>query len=348
MNEIQYRIERMYPDTASDELLDFYIDFKDRRRMETDPRDPPFDREVQKLQLRNLESFRDRYYWIAWSKNKIIGHALLLHDNETDPAYEENKHTAFCLIQVEQEYRKQGLGTKFMKLIVKEFTRLGKTVLMGDTCEEDGKKWVESLGIGKIASHESESRLYMDDIDWELMQNWIDEGLMRAPDVTISFFQGIPDDTINAYCDFFTEALNSVPKEEIEWEAKITPESMREREQKEQARGTVCSIYVTVEKNKEISGVTEIFYNASDNFVVWQGLTAVLQKYQGRGLGKWLKATMTFFIRENYPDVQFIVTGNAGVNAPMLAINTKMGFKQTKLWTGYKFSLKELLSKYQV
>jgi GNAT superfamily N-acetyltransferase len=340
MSKIGHGIERLYPDTASDELLDSYIDFKERRRMETDPLDPPFDRDVQKLQLRNLESFRDRYYWIAWDKNRIMGHALMLHDNETDPAYEKNKHTAFFNIQIEQKYRRKGFGTKFMKLITEELIRLGKTVLMGDTFEEDGKKWIESLGIGKSASNESESRLY---INWELMQNWLDEGPRRAPDVALSFFQGIPDDTINAFCDFFTEALNSVPKEELEWEAKITPESMRERQQKELARGTVCSTFVSIEKNEEISGVTEIFYNASDNFIIWQGLTAVLEKYQGRGLGKWLKAKMLFFIKAHYPDVQFIITGNAGVNAPMLGINTKMGFKATKEWVGYKFNIEELV-----
>ena len=58
-----------------------------------------------------------------------------------------------------------------------------------------------------------------------------------------------------------------------------------------------------------------------------QALTGVDQRYRGHGKGKWVKAAMLLKIRERFPDVKIIVTGNATSNAPMIHINERMGFK---------------------
>jgi RimJ/RimL family protein N-acetyltransferase len=57
-----------------------------------------------------------------------------------------------------------------------------------------------------------------------------------------------------------------------------------------------------------------------------QGLTGVVQNYRGQGKGKWVKAAMLLKIRDEFPDIKVISTGNATSNAPMIAINERLGF----------------------
>ena len=76
-----------------------------------------------------------------------------------------------------------------------------------------------------------------------------------------------------------------------------------------------------------------------------QELTGVSCEFRGRGLGKWLKAKMILHIKDTYPDVKRIITGNAEANAPMLSINERMGFKKYKGAEGYKFQTEELAKK---
>jgi hypothetical protein len=54
---------------------------------------------------------------------------------------------------------------------------------------------------------------------------------------------------------------------------------------------------------------------------------------------------MAFHIKDNYPKVEFISTGNAESNEAMLSINRRMGFKKHKGAEVYKLDIGELEKK---
>jgi RimJ/RimL family protein N-acetyltransferase len=72
--------------------------------------------------------------------------------------------------------------------------------------------------------------------------------------------------------------------------------------------------------------------------MIEQQFTGVLPFARGRGLAKWIKAAMLAHIHELYPEVRWVSTGNAGSNAPMLAINKRLGFKEFRVGSEYQIS----------
>ncbi|NHJ26401.1 MAG: N-acetyltransferase, partial [Candidatus Lokiarchaeota archaeon] len=60
------------------------------------------------------------------------------------------------------------------------------------------------------------------------------------------------------------------------------------------------------------------------------------------GIGKWLKASMLLKIREEYPQVKIVTTGNANSNAPMLSINNRLGFKVHKESINAQITIEQL------
>src|SRR5438132_685106 len=86
-------------------------------------------------------------------------------------------------------------------------------------------------------------------------------------------------------------------------------------------------VLAVAEATGETAGFTELQYDPKTPHVVFQQGTAVLPPHRGNGLGKWLKATNLERVRHDWPGARFVRTGNADSNAPMLAINTRLGFK---------------------
>ena len=132
---------------------------------------------------------------------------------------------------------------------------------------------------------------------------------------------------------------------EFEGREGVTPEYRRIREKQIKQRNGIWTTLVSKEENKAVSGLTEVIFYLDTPSIIHQDLTSVKEEFRGRSLGKWLKAEMLLWIKENYPDVKTITTENATINAPMLSINNRLGFKEYKSEKIYKFNVQELMAK---
>ena len=349
----EFIIETFDIPTATEEQWEEMIDLRQIIHHSINPDDPAPSREVQR---KNWEQYPDNpfmranFYSIRSSKtDKLIGLYVYGHVKETNPDYDNQKHIAFADIFLLEEYRRRGYGTEILRDLVQNLQALEHiTVVQCDTNIADGEKFAEYFG-GTIAIRARTNRLYLNDIDWAMVEDWYAETseIAASNNVTMEHFEGlIGDDDIEAYAKFYTEVMNQQPLEDLEGaESTYTPDLLRQNEERMAKTGTLHVTKIAREADGTISGMTEFFYNPANPHKIEQGLTGVQENYRGRKLGKWLKAVMLLHLRDTYPDLQFINTTNANSNAPMLAINDKLGFKLYKQNTAYKFQLADLAEK---
>ena len=341
---MSYYIERFYPNKVSEEFWKSYFDYNEKIFSEFNLGEPFPSRHQEKNFIKNPHPHYNIYRWLIFSEiepREIIGDGLLWHQNKHTPDYENVKEKSYFRINILKEFRRRGLATEMLKILVKEAKRLDKTILRAEVRNDLAVGFCNNFQ-GEIVAKRATNRLYIADIDWDLMDQWRTDGKIKASDVTLQFFKNVPNEIIEEYCKLYTIVFNDAPAEDIAGEVIITPEKRRIDEKLYSENNLEWITLISRENDGTISGLTEIFHNKEYKIEIEQELTGVLEPYRGRGLGKLLKAEMLFYIKENYPETEFIQTGNNDKNKPMLSINQRMGFKRHKDETFFEFNIEKL------
>jgi len=338
---------RFYPAEADENVWNEAINMSLVSFKENNPDDPAPPPELIRKQLSSLDEnpfFIAELYLLKNAEEKLVGNLIMAFPRPDSPEYESQKHMGIMQVFVLPDCRKQGIGRAALEKTVNVFHERGLSLIQGDTTRESGHAFAKRFG-GEIAIEGRINRLYMKDVDWDLIERWSDESANANPGVVIETFEGLPDESeVETYAKLLTEIANQQPFEELEGvEMSMTPEKLRKVHEQQQERGDIHITQITRESDGSISGLTEITYNPQRPHIIHQELTGVQEKYRGRSLGKWLKASMLLYIRETYPDAEFINTGNANSNAPMLSINERMGFKLYKHTAFYKLQVNETM-----
>ena len=229
-----------------------------------------------------------------------------------------------------------------MKFLLEFAKERNLSSLITQTFEDDGRQFLTRIGAN-LALSGKENRLQMNGVDWDMIKHWVAEAESLNPNTKIVRFTKTPDDLIEQYCKIYTESMNQQPFGEIEINDMIlTPVLMRKREEEFKELGFTAYTMITVEPDGEISGLTEMIRMPEKKIMLNQGLTGVKDKHRGRKLGKWLKGLNLLEMKEKYPEVTVVTTGNADSNAPMLSINHRLGFQPYREMTMGQIKVQEL------
>ncbi|MCE7742246.1 MAG: hypothetical protein GOP50_07275 [Candidatus Heimdallarchaeota archaeon] len=328
---MDYALQDFIPETADEQLFDKYTEYYDSLFIELNTRDPVPPKEYSQSRTRMKIPGEKRIRKIMYDDegNICAAYSLMVRTKE-NADYEKNKHIANLFITANENYDFQYLAKILLKDTIKTLQEFESITTIETCCyRERVKEFWESLNA-KVAIEGAQNRLYLEDVDWEMIDKWREEGHKRAREERIDLvsFRKCPEDIIEDYSVLYTKIMNLVPMGDFEWKPEdITPKKVRETEGRFEELGYEWHTLITRESTGDLSGITEIFYHKARSHKVEQELTGVTLNFRGRGLGKWLKAEMLFFIKNEFPDVKFVITGNADTNAPMLSINNRMGFK---------------------
>ena len=322
------------PFTATAAEWKSFHQYRYKRYPEAHPGDPITADEIVEKSLRFMreESYIETHtVHLKSNPTEQIGLLRLTYVKETSPSYKDNNHICFVSnLSLLSPYRGKGIGQHLLSSVLEFAKKYEKSLIIGDTSEEDGKKFIKKLNADEALSG-VENRLDLTKLDWELVEKWIQEEPERSPDSKLEFFQECPEEIIEDYCSIYTEVMNQAPLEELKMGDWVeTPKLRRQYEQHQKDVDVTWLTAITREPNGDISGLTEVLYRPSKDPLIYQELTGVQKKYRGSGKGKWLKAIMLQEVKKRFPTVTSVVTGNATSNAPMLFINERLGFKVHK------------------
>ena len=301
--------------------------FSNLLRAERLPDDPPVPLEETIQRMHNIPPFVDVEMWCAWD----AGHTNIVAEGDVlFMRTEENRHLAQFTIEVHPEYRRQGIARQLIALITGATREDRRRLLITETTDRipAGEAFMNRLGAQKgLVGHVNQLR--MDELDHALLTRWLERGGTLAADFELGLWDGpYPEEQINAVVQLY-ELTNQQPFGDIEIEdMHMTPEQLRQAEESSFARGNQRWTYYVIEKaSGKFAGYTETVWNPNRSAILRQDMTGVFPEFRNKGLGRWLKAAMLDKVITDRPQVKYVRTGNADVNAAMLKINNELGFK---------------------
>jgi GNAT superfamily N-acetyltransferase len=316
------------------------------RHAETRPEDPVKPDDVVEQVMKREDPFEFEYRYEVARDGQMLSYFIAATARPGSPEYDTNKDFMWADASVHPAHRRRGIGRAWIPLVVELMDRHGcKTLTMG-TEEESGHAFLEWMGAeGKLGG--AENRLELASVDWAMVRRWAEDGPKMSPSTKMEVYDGrIPEEMWEEYCPQITTMLNTMPWDQMDHgDIVVTPAQMAEWYARMDVEGAAQHTILTREPDGIISGITEMKYEPYKPNMIDQYFTGVRVEARGRGLGKWLKAAMLLHMREIYPGLEWVVTGNAHSNAPMLAINNKLGFKQYRAGTEYQISRDRLAAR---
>jgi GNAT superfamily N-acetyltransferase len=319
--------------TATNDEWNSLHEYRRKYHFEDSPKDPMVTDQAFEESIKGQMLYMgiQPFVYGVFDNDQMIGMFFFGFFKEESPSYVGNEKMSMFTIELLKKYRQQGIGSFALKILAETCEKYNKSIFSCNSNLPEVKKFYDAIGA-KIVQSQVENRLSFSDIDWSMINDWIQEGEQTNRDSKIQIINGkIPDDIVLEFIKSFNESAKDQPRDDSSMgDMILTIDELRKMEETEKSAGIKSLFALTIEKNGEISGFSNLKILPGREKLLSQGLTGVPKRFRGRKLGKWVKANLLLFVKENFPESESIVTGNAESNAPMLYINNKLGFKKYK------------------
>ncbi len=208
------------------------------------------------------------------------------------PGYDTNRYFLWCTFSVLAPYRRRGIARSHLPVLLELMDRDGCRTVTMESEEESGHAFMRWLGAEKKLEG-AENRLHIPDVDWAMMQRWIDEGAKGSPETNLEVYDDhIPDALLEEFAPQLSALLNTMPWDDLDHGDIVeTPEFLRHEYERMDLAGQRHHTVLTREPNGVISGITDMNWAPHRPKILEQMFTGVRPDSRGRGIGKWIKAT---------------------------------------------------------
>jgi GNAT superfamily N-acetyltransferase len=329
------------PQTAGPEDWAAYHRFRRIISAELWPDDPLLSDEEKQTDMRETWPLWEERRWVALSGAEMVGTVSAGFRRPGTPNAEEHAPYLGCGGSVLADWRRQGIGTRLLREIHDLMRALGKTVLSMSADTEAGQAFLSH--IGAIAKHTAiENRADLSQLDWPRLREW--EETPTALGLRWECYEKrVPREVLLGLLPTFTALLGDMPLGALEIAPIRAEIDNYDRWYETMDRvGGAHHVVILRTPEGDVAGLTDAGWDSRTPTIIHQYLTGVARPWRGRGLARALKARMLRLIRDCQPEAATMITHNAEKNAPMLAINARVGFKIYRRFVDYQISREAL------
>jgi GNAT superfamily N-acetyltransferase len=326
MTKPPIRVAPFDPHSASDEL---WAGFHDTRRAvvaEIWPDEPILSDAESRAEIQLIDPLWESRRWVALQGGAVIGSARVWFRRPDTPNAADHAPFLGGGGMVRADARRRGAGTLLLREVRRLMHALDKTLLTMSAQTGPGHGFLKH--VGAIEKHCTvEQRAVFADLDWPRLRQW--EDAVGPHDLVWERHAGhVPRDVLLALLPTFTDLFVDVPLGGLEsapvrWEINGYDQWYKAIERV----GGAHHLVLLRTPEGTVAGLSEAMWDARIPAIVRQQLTAVARPWRGRGLARALKAAMLRQVHESHPEAAVIGTNNAEVNAQILSINARIGFK---------------------
>jgi GNAT superfamily N-acetyltransferase len=237
--------------------------------------------------------------------------------------------------------RRRGAGSALVGAVAAASRADGRHLVCARHALDDGAgaAFADVLGASRAMVGE-QNRLRLVDLDRALMERWVADAAQRAAGYDlVAWDDRCPEDLVERFA-VARSIMNDAPRPPSAGESHVTADDVRATEQANRDLGTTHWVVAARHTaSGDLVGFTEVHVGRNQPWLAHQGDTGVAVEHRERGLGRWLKATNALRLLDERPEVTHVQTMNARGNAPMLSINTEMGFRLAAAWQDRELSL---------
>ncbi len=272
------------------------------------------------------------FLFAAYEGDEVVGVAHVV-----EPLL-DNTSMVFNGVYVAPEQRGRGIGSALVEFLVERARQSGRPVMLTEAVypfqqrdDHPYRQFAEKRGF-VLGSTEVHRRLDLP-VPEAALQGWIDEAAAHHADYTIETFVGdLPERVVAGYCSVTNLLSVDAPTGDIEFEPEgMTPEVWREREAAIKAARRTTYHTLALTAAGEVVAATTIGVPELDPGNLFQWATLVVREHRGHRLGLAIKAHNLRAVQRDHPDRKAVYTGNSEVNAPMVSINERIGFRPIEL-----------------
>jgi GNAT superfamily N-acetyltransferase len=289
-----------------------------QRADRSDPLLRPYALLVQSV--RDPSPYYDRTLLAATDGGRIVG------AGELQLSLQDNLHLAGLEVEVLPDARRRGVGRALAGDLIARGRADGRTSFLAETHvptldqESPGSAFAKAMGF-EIALPETHlvlglpadlAALPADPPDGYDVVTWTDH---------------CPDDLVEQYAELLTGMRRDAPSGEVDEDPVVVDvERIRTQERRNAAAYDQLVAAVRRRSDGRLGGYT-LVYLAHDSDQVLQDDTFVLSDHRGHGLGLVLKSAVLRLLARDRPERRTVHTWNAPDNAPMQAVNARLGFR---------------------
>jgi ribosomal protein S18 acetylase RimI-like enzyme len=241
----------------------------------------------------------------------------------------DNRHLGGIQVTVDPAYRRRGIGRRLAEEGLQHVRNAGRRVLTAFTRDDEAAAALCRVFDLKQASEAVMRRQDLLAVDWERIDREYANAKTHAADYELLRLDARTPDELMPQVVEMVAAINDAPTDDLDVEDEVfSPERVRAFENAMIARGQRWRrVAARHTGTGELAGHTNVGVISETPEFAWNGDTSVVHAHRGHRLGLLLKAEMMRWLREEEPQLRWIVTGNAAANKHMIQINELLGYR---------------------